>query len=142
MFNEDELRVKIFNLIKEIDARIIEREELNRLIFLALFSKTHMFLIGKPGVGKTFLVEMLKYIIEDAKYFERLIMKHTKHFEIFGTVVETESGAVEYKSENTVIDSHIIFIDELFKGSSEILNSFLGITSNNRNFFMCRYWRS
>jgi len=133
---QDKMFNKINVILTELNERLIEREELNMLLVLAIFSKSHIFLIGKPGVGKTFAIHLLKDAVEGAKYFETLIMHDTKPEELFGTTFIDSNGRLNYDIEHTVIDSHFVFLDEVFKGTSQILNGLLSITSNDRNFFM------
>jgi MoxR-like ATPase len=133
---ENILRTKVFNLINALEKRLIEREELVRIIVLAILSRNHLFLIGKPGVGKTFAIHLLKNAIKGAKYFEHLIMHDTKIEELFGTSYIDENGRLEYDFENSIVDSELVFLDEMFKGKSEILNALLGVTSNDRSYFL------
>ena len=58
---------KTVSLINEIDKKVIEREELVRLMVLSIFSKSHIFLIGPPGVGKTYIINIVIRAIKDAK---------------------------------------------------------------------------
>lgn len=131
-----ELGTKARVLIEEIEKKTIEREELARLITLAIFSKSHIFLIGLPGVGKTYVINIALRAVRDAKYFEYLVMAGTKQEELFGTSFINENGKLEYDIEGSVLDSHYVLLDEMFKGDSGILNSLLGVTSNERTFFM------
>lgn len=135
-FSLEILSQKAQNLIEEVNKKVIEREELIRIMTLAIFSKSHIFLIGPPGVGKTYVINIMLSAIKDAKYFEYLIMNHTKPEELFGTTIVSDDGELIYNYENSVLDSHFVMLDEMFKARSEILNSLLGVTSNDRTFFM------
>ncbi|MHC3995654.1 AAA family ATPase [Thiomicrolovo sp. ZZH C-3] len=130
-----DVRHVIKTLIDSLDERMIERAELSRLIILTLASRSNLFLIGKPGVAKTYAVEILQHATEDMKYFEYLIIKGTKYEELFGTSREEENGVTVYNREDTVLDAHIAFIDEIWKGDSKTLNSFLPVTSRKRTYF-------
>ncbi|WP_456470001.1 AAA family ATPase [Caminibacter sp.] len=123
-------------IIKELENKAIEREELIRILVLAIFSRTNMFLIGPPGVGKTYILNILINSIPEAKSFEYLVMAHTKPEELFGTSYVDENGKMQYDITNSILDSHFPFLDEIFKGSSQILNTLLGITHPSRKFFM------
>lgn len=123
-------------MIEELEGKAIEREELIRLTVLAIFSRTNVVLIGPPGVGKTYLINIIIRSIEGAKSFEYLIMTHTKPEELFGTSWVDSDGKMHYDTENSLLDSHFPFLDEIFKGRSDILNTLLGITHPSRKFFM------
>jgi len=122
-----EASLKLKSLIEELNNKLIEREELIPLMLLTVFSKTNMFLIGEPGVGKSYIVRIVvnAFASDKCKYFEYLVMEHTEPEEVFGT---------PNNRKMTVIDSNIVFLDEMFKGRSGILNSLLGIL-NEKIFF-------
>jgi len=133
---QEEYRTLISKVISELEKKAIEREELIRILILALFSRTNIFLIGPPGVGKTYILNILINSIPNAKSFEYLVMAHTKPEELFGTSYVDEEGKMQYDITNSILDSHFPFLDEIFKGSSQILNTLLGITHPSRKFFM------
>lgn len=133
---QEEYTIIAKKMIAELENKAIEREELIRLIVLAIFSRTNMFLIGPPGVGKTYILNIVINSIEGAKSFEYLIMTHTKPEELFGTSYVDKNGKMYYDITNSVLDAHFPFLDEIFKGRSDILNTLLGITHPSRKFFM------
>ena len=122
-------------IIKEFNAKLIEREEVIPIILLALFSRHHIALLGPPGVGKTYMIELITNFITDVKYFEYLITNNTTLDELFGTKYVDENGDMGYNITKSVLDSHIVFMDEFYKAPSSLLNSFLGITHKSRSFF-------
>lgn len=126
-------------LIQELEAKSIEREELSRILVLSLFAKTNVFLIGEPGIGKTYLISKLIKSVKDAKFFEYLIMHHTPPEDIFGThIVDQKTGKMIHHYQESVLDSDFVFLDEIFKGNSTILNTLLGI-ANERRFYLRGY---
>ena len=133
---QEEYKKMVTQIIKELENKAIEREELIRIWILAMFSRTNMFLIGPPGVGKTYILNILLKSMPEAKSFEYLVMAHTKPEELFGTSYVDENGKMQYDITNSILDSHFPFLDEIFKGSSQILNTLLGITHPSRKFFM------
>lgn len=121
-------RDRLVALISEFEGKLIERERIIRIMLLAMFSKQHVFLIGDPGVGKTYLTEIISSAISDAKYFDFLVAHDTTQEELLGCLVrDNASGKVRREIEGTILDSHFVFLDEMFKGQSILLNSFLGI---------------
>lgn len=133
---QEEYSKIVRQMILELERKAIEREELSRILVLAIFSRTNVFLIGPPGVGKTYILNILINSIPGAKSFEYLVMAHTKPEELFGTSYVDENGKMHYDITNSILDAHFPFLDEIFKGSSQILNTLLGITHPSRKYFM------
>ena len=69
---QEEYKQLIAQVIKELEHKAIKREELVRILVLAIFSRTNVFLIGPPGVGKTYILNILINSIPGAKSFEYL----------------------------------------------------------------------
>jgi len=133
---QEEYKQLAAQAIKELENKAIEREELIRILILAMFSRTNVFLIGLPGVGKTYILNILINSIPGVKSFEYLVMTHTKPEELFGTSYVDENGKLQYDITNSILDSHFVFLDEIFKGDSRILNTLLGVTHPNRTYYM------
>ena len=69
---QEEYKQLIAQVIKELEHKAIEREELVRILVLAIFSRTNVFLIGPPGVGKTYILNILINSIPGTRGFEYL----------------------------------------------------------------------
>jgi len=122
-------------IISELNNKLIEREDIIPILLLTIFSKSHMLLLGPPGVGKTYAIELISNFVENLKYFEYLITNKTTLEELFGTQVVDSDGSMIYNIEKSMLDSHICFIDELYKAPSNLINSLLGITHSSRSFY-------
>lgn len=136
VINQDAISQKARVLINELNNKVLERNELSRLVVLALLSSKNMFLIGKPGVGKTFIISKLKYVLKNEKVFEHLLMHDTKKEELFGYDRLDENGQLVHEIDRTVLDAAIIILDEMFKAKAELLNGLLGVSSQSKNFFL------
>jgi MoxR-like ATPase len=94
-----------------------------------------MLIVGPPGTAKSALVRQLARLV-DARYFEYLLTRFSEPNEIFGPVdiKAFREGAFVRRVEAMLPDSEIVFLDEIFKSNSAILNSLLSIL-NERRFF-------
>ncbi|MBL0722038.1 MAG: AAA family ATPase, partial [Sulfurovum sp.] len=120
---------EIFNLIpkliNELNERLIERDELTRLMVLSIFSGNHMFLIGERGVAKSMTVELINDVIEETKFWQLQVGEDTKVEELFGEKKSDKEGAIQYTSKSSVLHSHFVVLDEMFKARGEVLNAML-----------------
>jgi len=131
----DTLFTKLRNFRGALNASTLEREFVIDGLLATLLSKQNAFLLGVPGTGKSDLVRNICRGINGANYFGYLLTPTTDPSEVFGPVAVTKLLKDEYTRDITgyLPDAHIGFLDELFRGSSAILNSLLTLL-NERTF--------
>lgn len=122
---QKELHEKIPLLIEELNQRLIERDELSRLVVLAMLSKNHMFLIGERGVGKSKTVELVNGAIKDSTFWQLQINEDTKLKELYGEKRSTDDGTVSYTAKRSLLNTHYGVLDEMYKGRGNLLNGLL-----------------
>lgn len=137
-FEEKKAIIKIRGKIRKFyqisEKALFERDELVRLITLAIFSKDHLFLYGPPGSAKSVAAQALRLLMKDRKFFRYLMTDYTKYEEIFGKEIRINDGVVSKRViEGKLPTAEYGFLDEIFKGNAEILNSLLTIL-NERQF--------
>lgn len=125
---------KIRECIKVATQGFIGRQQLAELIILAVIAKEHLLVIGPPGTAKSAVVRRMARIM-DGNYFEYLLGRFTEPSELFGTVnlKKLREGSVETDTQGMLPEAEIAFLDEVFLGSTAILNTLLGIL-NERKF--------
>lgn len=119
---------KLQNIVLEMCEYFKEREELVKLLILAVLSKQHVYILGPPGTAKSAIARAIASHF-DAKYFEWLVTRFTTPEELFGPIdlVALEKGEYKRITANKLLEAEIAFIDEIFKANSAILNSLLSV---------------
>jgi len=117
-----------------LNAHFLDKQEIIRLLLVSAIAGEHMVIIGPPGTAKSAIIRMFARLI-DARYFEYLLTRFTEPNELFGPVdiKEFRDGRYVRRSENMLPSAEIVFLDEIFKSNSAILNSLLTII-NERKF--------
>jgi MoxR-like ATPase len=121
-------------MARALESQFLGKQETIRLMVLSVLAGEHIALIGPPGTAKSALVRTFaKYI--DSKYFEYLLTRFTEPNELFGPVdiPAFRQGTYRRRTEGMMPDSEIVFLDEIFKSNSAILNALLTIL-NERKF--------
>jgi MoxR-like ATPase len=113
---------------------LVDREALVELVALAAVAGEHALVIGPPGTAKSEAVRRVARATGGA-YFEYLLGRFTEPSEIFGPVDlrKLRDGVVETETTGMLPEAEIAFLDEIFQGSTAILNTLLGIL-NERVF--------
>jgi MoxR-like ATPase len=115
-------------------ASLIEREAVVELVGLCAVAGEHLLVIGPPGTAKSEAVRRVARTL-GGNYFEYLLGRFTEPSEVFGPVDlrRLKDGVVETQTSGMLPEADIAFLDEVFLGSTAILNTLLGIL-NERTF--------
>jgi MoxR-like ATPase len=126
---------KVREVGRALDERYLDKSEIVRLLLVTLVAGEHMLIVGPPGTAKSALVRHLARLV-DARYFEYLLTRFSEPNEIFGPVdiKAFREGTFVRRVDAMLPDAEIVFLDEVFKSNSAILNSLLSIL-NERRFF-------
>ncbi len=119
------------NIRRVIDlaaAGLVDRETLVELIVLGAVASEHVLVIGPPGTAKSEAVRRIARAL-GGQYFEYLLGRFTEPSEIFGPIDirKLREGVVEAQTEGMLPKADIAFLDEIFLGSTAILNTLLGV---------------
>lgn len=119
----------------QLNSRFLERETVIDGLLASLITKQNAFLFGVPGTGKSELVRAISNGFKGTEYFGYLLSPTTDPSELFGPVAVSKLLKDEYTrdTEGYLPSANIAFLDELFRGSSAVLNSLLTIL-NERTF--------
>jgi MoxR-like ATPase len=130
---EDTLPSRLARLAHALEQRFLGKSEVIRLLLVAVIAGEHAVLIGPPGTAKSALIRTFARLIH-ARYFEYLLTRFTEPNEIFGPVdiAAFREGRYERRIEGMLPEAEIVFIDEVFKSNSAILNALLTLFNERR----------
>jgi len=120
-------------IAKTLESTFLGKDEVIRLLLIATLAGEHAVLIGPPGTAKSALIRMFARLLS-AQYFEYLLTRFTEPNEIFGPVdiAAFREGRYERRVEGMLPQAEIVFLDEVFKSNSAILNSLLTLLNERR----------
>ena len=123
------------DLARALVERYLDKAVIISLLLVTLVAGEHMLIVGPPGTAKSALIRGFARAV-DARYFEYLLTRFSEPNEIFGPVdiQAFREGTFLRRGEAMLPDAEIVFLDEIFKSNSAILNALLSIL-NERRFF-------
>jgi len=127
------LAVRLRRVAAELDAQYLGKSEVIRLLLVAIVAREHVVVIGPPGTAKSALIKSLAELL-DARYFEYLLTRFTEPNELFGPVdiQAFREGSYRRKTEGMLPEAELVFLDEIFKSNSAILNSLLTLLNERQ----------
>jgi MoxR-like ATPase len=130
---EDPLPPRLAQLARALQSRFLGKDEVIRLLLVAAIAGEHAVLIGPPGTAKSALIRTFARLMH-AHYFEYLLTRFTEPNEIFGPVDigAFREGRYERRTEGMLPEAEIVFLDEVFKSNSAILNALLTLLNERR----------
>ncbi|MCT7563184.1 AAA family ATPase [Aliarcobacter butzleri] len=128
----NEIHKKAKEIFDFMENALFEREELTRLLLLAIFAKENLFMYGPPGTAKTNIADTL-HLLTEGSFFTKLMTDFTHYDDIFGKELKHPNGMTERVLKGKLPTADYAFLDEIFKASPEILNSLLTVL-NERLF--------
>lgn len=122
------LRMRLESAAAAMQAGLVERDAEVRLMLLAALGREHVLLVGPPGTAKSELGRRLSRLCA-GPFFERMLTKFSVPEELFGPLSLQALERDEYvrRTEGYLPCAHVAFVDEIFKASSSILNTLLGM---------------
>lgn len=135
------IQTKITKFNQALSNSLIERDEEVTCILVALLCKQHCLLVGAPGEAKTMLAHRVADFIGSSETFEAQINKFTEPDELYGmfSLNAMKEDRYERLTAGMLPDAEVAYIDEVFNGSSAILNTLLAIM-NERRFRNGKKW--
>ena len=129
----DAVSARLRQVAATLEGQFLGKDEIIRLLVIAVVAGEHCVLLGPPGTAKSALIRSLSGLLQ-ARYFEYLLTRFTEPNEIFGPVDIAAFREGEYRRNVTgmLSEAEIVFLDEVFKSNSAILNALLTLLNERR----------
>jgi MoxR-like ATPase len=134
----EDLRKRINKLRTSLARYFVNKQEIIDLMCVAAAAQEPLLLVGPPGTAKSDLVLKFKDAlgVPEGDYFEYMLTRFTEPSEIIGAIdiKELRDGRYIRRKEGKLPTATLVFLDEIFKSNSAILNILLTII-NEKKFY-------
>ncbi len=134
----DQARENVNRVTTTLRRYFVGKDDIIELLTLCTAAQEPLLLVGPPGTAKSDLVvkfsEALGLGPDD--YFEYMLTRFTEPNEIIGPIDinQLREGSYIRRVEGKLPTARLVFLDEIFKSNSAILNTLLTIL-NERKFY-------
>jgi MoxR-like ATPase len=127
------LHERLKQVASTLENTFIGKDEIIRLMSVAVVAGEHCVLLGPPGTAKSALIRTMSQLLQ-ANYFEYLLTRFTEPNELFGPVDISafREGHYRRNTKGMLPEAEIVFLDEIFKSNSAILNSLLTLLNERK----------
>lgn len=117
----------------ELNNMFVERDDLVKIMLLAIATGTNLLMLGMPGTAKTDITRELCSRIENARFFSWLLNKTSDPSEILGSfsIKQMENDKFIRITTGKLPEAHIAFMDEVYKSNAPTLNALLSIMNEH-----------
>jgi MoxR-like ATPase len=112
----------------EIGNAFVERDAVIRGAVIAALAREHVLLLGPPGTAKSELTRALSDLLfGEGEFFSVLATKFSTLEDFYGpvSIPEMKAGRFVRVTDGKAWDKKAVFVDEIFKASTSILNTLL-----------------
>jgi MoxR-like ATPase len=132
------LRERLNRFRLALGRHFVDKQNIIDLMTVAAAAQEPLLLVGPPGTAKSELVLKFRDAIglPNSDYFEYLLTRFTEPSEVLGPIdiSELRNGRYLRRDQGKLPTAKVVFLDEVFKASSAILNALLPVI-NERKFY-------
>ncbi len=132
------IRARINRFREALGRHFVAKQPLVDLMTVCAVAQEPLLLVGPPGTAKSDLVLKFKDALQlgEGDYFEYMLTRFTEPSEILGPIDVSllREGRYVRREKGKLPTAKLVFLDEVFKSSSAILNALLTVI-NERKFY-------
>ncbi|MEM6928142.1 MAG: AAA family ATPase [Myxococcota bacterium] len=132
------IRERINRFRTSLAQYFVGKKEIVDLMTLCAVAQEPLLLVGPPGTAKSALVLKFRDALKigDERYFEYMLTRFTEPSEVMGPIDigKLRSGEYIRRVQGKLPTAELVFLDEIFKSNSAILNSLLTVI-NEKKFY-------
>lgn len=127
------LILRLQQIGRALEQQFVDKQEVIQLMLLSAVAGEHLLILGPPGTAKSALVARFAQLVS-ARYFEYLLTRFSEPSELLGPldVQAFREGVYRRRGERLLPTAEVVFLDEIFKANSAILNSLLSLLNERR----------
>lgn len=128
------LQDKFKQIESDMNQICLERRNEVHAMLGCIIAHEHGFFLGKPGIGKSHMINTFMKGTSDASKFIKLMTAQTTVNELFGPldINAFKQGKLTINTDGYIADSHLVMLDEVWKSNSQCLNALLTILEERR----------
>jgi MoxR-like ATPase len=128
------VRAQVIAAKEDTAASLIERSEVIHGIYLGLLARKNVFLLGPPGTAKSLTTRETLNRLSGATGFDLLMTRFTAPDEVFGPIKLSalQNDKYERATDGYAASVNVLFLDEIFKANSAILNALLTLLNERK----------
>jgi MoxR-like ATPase len=134
----NEIRTRINRFRTALGRFFVDKQKLIDLMTISAVAQEPLLLVGPPGTAKSDLVLKFKDALglAETDYFEYMLTRFTEPSEVLGPIDINllREGRYMRRERGKLPTAKLVFLDEIFKSNSAILNSLLTII-NEKKFY-------
>jgi MoxR-like ATPase len=121
-------RQRLLTVEKKLNEMVIGHEDFIRALLVASVAGEHIVVIGPQGTSKSYAVRLYAQML-NARFFKYQLTRFSVYDELFGAIdiAELAKTGTLKRNWSKIIASEFVFLDEIFKANSAILNALLSL---------------
>ena len=126
-YDTDDILRRMRNMEAVQNRYILEREDVTRAITICLVNRSHLLLVGPPGIAKTTQVRLAAAHMRGSRFFYTQLTPFSTVEDLFGPVdiVAYKEGIRRRVGAGMLQEAHVAVIDEIYNGNEAVLKALL-----------------